>query len=112
MQDVTPKWSASGLVLVCKKCSEERIPEESPEIAARIGDFSLRDWLKAELKERGIWGRVRVLGTSCMDVCARGKVTVCIDPQAEGRAAETFVVDPLEERDAVLARILARFGPG
>ena len=109
MQDVNPKWSAGGLVLVCKKCSEERIPEETPEIAAKLGDFSLRDWLKVQLKERGIWGGVRVVGTSCLDVCALGKVTVCIDPHTLGRRPETFVVDPLDERDAVLARIVERF---
>jgi len=69
----------------------------------------LRDWLKKQLKERGIWGEVRVIGTSCLDVCAKGKVTVCIDPQAPGRETETFVVDPLDERDAVLERIAKRF---
>ena len=96
MQDVNPKWSAAGLVLVCKKCSEERIPEETPDVAKKIGDFSLRDWLKKQLKEREIWGEVRVIGTSCMDVCAKGKVTVCIDPQTPGRESEIFVVDPLD----------------
>lgn len=109
MQDVNPKWSAAGLVLVCKKCSEERIPEETPEIAKKIGDFSLRDWLKKALKERELWGAVRVVGTSCMDVCAKGKVTVCIDPQTPGAQSETFVVDPLDEREAVLERIVKRF---
>ncbi len=109
MQDVQPKWLGSGLVLVCKKCSEERIPDETPEIAKKIGDFSLRDWLKKQLKEREIWGKVRVLGTSCMDVCAKGKVTVCIDPQIPDDEPEVFVVDPLDERDAVLERIVKRF---
>lgn len=96
-------------MLVCKKCSEERIPDETPEIATKIGDFSLRDWLKKELEERELWGKVRVLGTSCMDVCAMGKVTVCIDPQTPGSTTETFVVDPLDERDAVLERVVKRF---
>ncbi len=109
MQDVQPKWLGSGLVLVCKKCSEERIPDETPEIAKKLGDFSLRDWLKKQLKEREIWGGVRVLGTSCMDVCAKGKVTVSIDPQTPDGEPEVFVVDPLDERDAVLERILKRF---
>ena len=109
MQDVNPKWSAAGLVLVCKKCADERIPDETPEIAKKMGDFSLRDWLKSELKERGIWGKVRVVGTTCLDVCAKGKVTVCIDPQTPGREPELFVVDPLDERKAVLERIVKHF---
>jgi len=97
MQPVNPKWLESGLVLVCERCFKERIPEETPDIAARIGDFNLRDWLKAELKARGEWGPIRVISTTCMDVCAIGKVTVCLDPK-NGDPACILAVDPIEER--------------
>jgi hypothetical protein len=105
MQPVKPKWLESGLVLVCERCSKERIPEESPEIAQRIGDFSLRDWLKSELKAHDEWGPIRVISTSCMDVCAKGKVTVCLD-RMNGDAAEVTIVDPIEERDALYDRVV------
>ena len=107
MQDVNPKWLARGLVLVCQRCFQERIPEEDPEVAARIGDFHLRDWLKSKLKEGGLWGPIRAISTSCMDVCARGRVTVCMQPQ-EGEP-QVFVVDPLEERDELYRRIVRGF---
>ena len=102
MQPVKPKWLEKGLVLVCERCSKERIPEEDPDVAARIGDFHLRDWLKTKLKESGHWGKVRVISTSCMDVCARGRVTVCLEPQAG--ETEVIVVDPLGDRDEVYRR--------
>jgi predicted metal-binding protein len=105
MQDVQPKWQARGLVLVCQRCFQERIPEEDPEVAARIGDFHLRDWLKSKLKEAGLWGPIRAISTSCMDVCARGRVTVCIQPH-QGQAS-VLVVDPLEDRDEIYRRIVA-----
>lgn len=110
MQDVKPKWLKSGLVLVCERCFKERIPEETPEIAERIGDFNLRNWLKSELKERGQWGPIRVISTSCMDVCAQGRVTVCIDPKTPGEEPEVFVVDPIDEKHAVYDKIVARLG--
>jgi hypothetical protein len=110
VQDVKPKWLESGLVLVCERCLKERIPEETPEIAKKIGDFNLRDWLKSELKAHDEWGPIRVISTSCMDVCAKGKVTVCIDPKADGESPEVFIVDPLEERQAVYDKIMARLG--
>ena len=109
MQSVKPKWTQSGLVLVCERCFKERIPEETPELAAEIGDFNLRDWLKAELKAHGAWGPIRVISTGCMDVCAKGRVTVCIDPK-NGDAAEVMVVDPLAEREAVYDAIVKRLG--
>jgi hypothetical protein len=110
MQQVKPKWLNSGLVLVCERCSKERIPEESPDVAARIGDFDLRGWLKTKLKEDGHWGKVRAISTSCMDVCALGRVTVCIDPKIEGEEPEVLIVDPIEDRDALYKRIVKRLG--
>lgn len=104
MQTAKPKWIKSGLVLVCQRCSKERIPEEDPEIAAQIGDFSLRDWLKTRLKEDGHWGPIRAISTSCMDVCARGRVTVCIEPH-EGEET-VMIVDPIAEREALYQTIV------
>jgi predicted metal-binding protein len=104
MQNVNPKWLGKGLVLVCERCFKERIPQEDPDAAERIGDFHLRDWLKTRLKEDGRWGPIRTIATSCMDVCARQRVTVCIEPR-QGET-EVFVVDPVADRELVYGRIL------
>ncbi len=108
MQPVNPKWMKSGLVLVCERCFKERIPDEDPDKAAEIGDFHLRDWLKKRLKEDGHWGKVRAVSTSCMDVCARRRVTVVIDPQTEGKDAEAVIVDPIADRDELYKTIVER----
>jgi predicted metal-binding protein len=110
MQPVNPKWSQRGLVLVCERCSKERIPEEDPEIAAHIGDFHLRNWLKDRLKADGRWGAIRAISTSCMDVCARGRVTVCIEPH-EG-APSVMVVDPVVDRELLYRTIVEKLGVG
>ena len=99
MQPVKPKWAQRGLVLVCERCFKERIPEEDPDVAAQIGDFHLRNWLKERLKSDGRWGEIRAISTSCMDVCAFDRVTVCIEPQ--NGETQVFVVDPVAERDEV-----------
>jgi len=106
MQNVTPKWLQSGLVLVCERCFKERIPEEDPDVAARIGDFHLRNWLKERLKADGRWGAIRAISTSCMDVCARGRVTVCIQPH-QGEPT-VLVVDPVAEREALYDAIVEK----
>jgi predicted metal-binding protein len=108
VQPVKAKWQQSGLVLVCEKCYKERIPDEAPEIAEQIGDFSLRDWLKSALKEHGEWGPIRVIGTSCLDVCSREKVTVVLNPQ--GGKAQVLILDPLAERDDLYRLIVETMG--
>lgn len=105
MQRVEPKWLRSGLVMVCERCFKERIPQEDPEIAENIGDFNLRNWLKERLKKEGRWGAIRVISTSCMDVCARGRVTVCVEPQ-DGETS-VMVVDPLADREELYSAIVA-----
>jgi predicted metal-binding protein len=104
MQTVNPKWKQGGLVLVCERCFKERIPDEDPEIAAEIGDFHLRNWLKERLKEDGRWGAIRAISTSCMDVCAYGRVTVCIEPEKGERVV--LVVDPVADRDELYRLIV------
>jgi len=108
MQNVNPKWLKSGLVLVCERCFKERIPEEDPETAERIGDFHLRNWLKDRLKAEGRWGAIRAISTSCMDVCARGRVTVAIEPH-DGET-QVMVVDPVDDREELYAAIVRTFG--
>lgn len=104
MQTVNPKWKQGGLVLVCERCFKERIPDEDPEIAAEIGDFHLRNWLKERLKEDGRWGAIRAISTSCMDVCAHGRVTVCIEPENGERVV--LVADPLRDREELYRLIV------
>jgi predicted metal-binding protein len=104
MQKVSPKWVRGGLVLVCERCFKERIPEEDPEVAERIGDFQLRNWLKERLKQDGHWGEIRAISTSCMDVCARGRVTVCIE--APGEEPIVVVVDPVANREELYKTIV------
>jgi predicted metal-binding protein len=110
MQEIKPLWMASGVVLVCEKCYKQRIPEETPEVAERIGDFQLRDWLKAQCKEAGLGKRVRVVNTGCLDVCGKGLVTVSILPQGKGGPAESFSIDPIEEREALLNHVIEKLG--
>ena len=108
MQQVKPKWARGGLVLVCERCFKERIPEEDPEVAERLGDFHLRDWLKERLKQEGRWGAIRAVSTSCLDVCARERVTVCIEP-SNGEPS-VMVLDPLADREELYNALVEKLG--
>ncbi|MDQ6941253.1 MAG: hypothetical protein M3169_01920 [Candidatus Eremiobacteraeota bacterium] len=109
--EVKPMWRrAGGLALVCEKCLNVRFPEDFPEHA---GDerLKLREWLKDRLKAQGHWGVVRAVGTTCLDVCAVGRVTVLLDPMGRGGEQRCLVFDPLEDRELIYQTILRELAP-
>jgi ribosomal protein L33 len=113
--ETKPTWLRGGIALVCEKCTQQRYVEDFPDAA---GDerLNVKRYLKDRLKAEGRWGPIRVVGSSCLDVCARGGVTVLLagieDSTAEPRC---IVVDPLEGReilyDAVVAGLTPRGAP-
>ncbi len=109
--EVNPVWKRQGgLALVCEKCSNVRFPEDFPEHA---GDerLQVRAWLKDRLKADGHWGAVRATGTSCLDVCAKGRVTVLLDPVGRGGEQKVLVFDPLEQREQLYDLIVSELAP-
>lgn len=109
--EVRPLWRRSGgLALICEKCLNVRFPEDFPEHA---GDerLKLREWLKDRLKAEGHWGAIRATGTSCLDVCAPGRVTVFIDAVGRGGQQKCLVFDPLEDRELIYQTIVRELAP-
>ena len=101
-----PIWAKSGgLALVCEKCTAQRFVEDFPEFADDER-LELKRWLKDRLKAEGKWGPIRVVTTSCLDVCARGRVTILIDPVASGKA-QTCLAFEVFDREAIYERIVA-----
>ena len=108
--EAIPQWAKTGgLALVCEKCTAQRFVEDFPE---RAGDerLELKRYLKDRLKAEGKWGAIRVVTTSCLDVCARGGVTILIDPIGRGTTQRCLVFDPLD-REQIYARIVAELEP-
>lgn len=110
--EVRPLWRRhGGLALVCEKCLNSRFPEDFPE-HADDERLKLRFWLKDRLKAEGHWGAVRVTGTTCLDVCAIGRVTILIDPAAGHHTEQKVMVfDPLEDRELIYRTIVRELAP-
>ena len=109
--EVSPAWQGQGgLALVCEKCLNVRFPEDFPEHA---GDerLHLRAWLKDRLKADGHWGAIRATGTTYLDVCAKGRVTVLLDPVGRGGEQKCIVVNQLEDREQLYDAIVSELAP-
>lgn len=95
-------------MLLCSKCSGQQFGQSEPDDMPSWDTWKLRCWLKDRLKAEGLWPRVRVLTTSCMGICAAGKITCALgaDGAGQGRAG-VLVVDPAQDAEALLAAIQA-----
>jgi hypothetical protein len=108
---VHPSWDRSGgLALVCDKCLTTRFAEDFPKLADDER-LKLRGWLKERLKHEGYWGAIRVTGTTCLDVCAKGRVTIFLDPVGVGGEQQCLLFDPLEDREVIYETIVRTLAP-
>ena len=94
MQSHPPKWK--DIVLVC---ANQR-PADSPKPSCGAqGAAELQRLLKDRLKDEGLWGRVRVVTTGCLDVCTDGGVTCVLD------GGQSRVVVGPDDHEALLQQI-------
>ena len=109
--ETRPVWLSGGVAVVCEKCTRERYVEDFPESAADER-LDVKGYLKGRLKTEGRWGPIRVVTSSCLDVCARGGVTVLLAALGDAeRAPRCVVVDPLEGREALYDAIVSELTP-
>ncbi len=106
LKSIEPKWHRQG-VWICRDCELDldvspatSEPNASPALA-------LRKWLKLQLALRFRWGKTRVMTTSCMDICPKGKMLVSVTTEIPGKT-QSFAIDPSADRDVLLEKILSQ----
>ena len=98
-----PEWGA-GAFLICEKCGSKLAKAVGPDAPNPAGE--LKNWLKTELKSRGAWGKVRVMTSSCLDICPKGALTIGIMSDLPRENARCLVVDPEKEKSEILNEII------
>jgi hypothetical protein len=92
-----PQWQ-NGLVLVCSQCTVEQFCGSSHRVnRGTTASEELQNWLKSRLKFDGLWGKYRVVSTSCLGVCPQGGVVVVLCLDAVGQ--QCFIVSTQGERE-------------
>ncbi|MEA5503001.1 (2Fe-2S) ferredoxin domain-containing protein [Halotia wernerae UHCC 0503] len=100
---VAPRWQ-SGLVLVCSQCANEQPVNSHRTDRNSTASEDLENWLKSRLKFEGLWGEYRVVSTSCLGVCPRGRVTVVLGSDAGGKGL-CLIVNPRSDRERLYSYI-------
>ncbi len=110
--DAKPMWQRGGVAVICEKCTKERFVEDFPERAGDERLSNVKGYLKDRLRAEGRWGPIRVVTSSCLDVCARGGLTVLLDPLGDPeKQARCIVVDALDGREALYDAIVDALSP-
>lgn len=90
-------WS-EGVMMICTKCHKS-ISSKSLSQDGNSAD-NLKMFLKKSLKERGALSQIRVVTSSCLDICIDDYQAVTYAP-AEGKT-ETFILHPEKDREELL----------
>lgn len=93
-------WS-KGVVLICTKCHKS-ISSKLLEEDGNSAD-NLKMFLKKSFKESGDNSKIRVLTTSCLDVCIDD--TQAVTFASTKGATETFAIHPEKDREKLLKHL-------
>lgn len=107
MEKVTPKW-VDRIVFICAldRASKDKGKgggSQKPSCGPQ-GANELRGWLKQRLKEDGLWKRVRVTTTSCLDLCSGRGVSLTI--QGRSGDGDLRIVNAFEDREELYSEIV------
>ncbi|KHD89897.1 MAG: hypothetical protein OM95_01085 [Bdellovibrio sp. ArHS] len=90
-------WS-KGIVLVCTKC-HKAISSKNLREEGNAGE-NLKTFLKKSFKESGELSKIRIVTSSCLDVCI-DELQALTYASVDGQT-ETFTVHPEEDREELL----------
>jgi predicted metal-binding protein len=90
-------WS-EGIVMVCTKCAKS-ISTKSLKEEGNAGE-NLKTFLKKSFKETGDLSKIRIVTSSCLDVCI--DETQAVTFASTGGETVTFTVHPEEDRKGLL----------
>jgi len=98
-----PRWQ-NGLVLVCSQCTAEQFSGNYHQVSSgTTASEELQKWLKSRLKFDGLWGKYRVVSTSCLGVCPKERVAVVFYHDAVGQ--QCFIISGQSEREILYSYI-------
>lgn len=97
MKNEELQWNKAA-VFICTKCGKS-IPGAPADLAEQ-----LKSEFKDEMKKRGLAKDIRVMTSSCLDICEDNFQAVAFIPK-NGKAI-VKVVDPFTEKDHLLHEIL------
>lgn len=104
MKKEETQWSDAA-VFVCTKCHKTMDPSLLSE-EGNCGE-NLKNFLKAKMREAGKGKAIRVMTSSCLDICEPNTQAVTFTPVAPcARHTETFVLHPEKDREEFLNWIL------
>lgn len=100
MKNEQIQWGTAA-VFICTKCGKS-----IPGAPADLGE-QLKAEFKTEMNKLGLGKEVRVMTSSCLDICESGMQAVAFIPKGDASQAIVKVFDPLTEKEDFRQALLA-----
>ncbi len=98
-QPETPPWS-DELVVICSKCGKKLASKDNEDPSEL-----LKSELKARVKEEELKHQLRVVTSSCMDLCPKDRIAVAVIRRDGHPAVDTFSVSLETSASAIWNKI-------
>lgn len=99
MKNETLPWNKAA-VFICNKCGKS--------ISGVSGDLAedLKKELKQEMIQMGLADDIRVMTSSCLNICEKEFQAVALIPAKDASKAVIKVIDPFKDKEALRAEII------
>lgn len=98
MKKTEIKWQ-KGIMMVCTACQKKTLNGVELKLEGNAGE-NLKSYLKNEMIQLGHGKTIRVITSSCLDVCEKGAQAVSYCP-VDGKT-EVYTLHPEMDKDSLL----------
>jgi predicted metal-binding protein len=99
-------WS-DAVLMICEKCGKS-LDDLKLEESGNASE-NLKKYLKGQMKDHGLNKNIRIVNSSCLDVCIKNAVAISYNPvDTKTHAQQTFTVHPEQDRQQILNFLLKK----
>lgn len=98
MKSYEKTWT-TGALFICTKCGQS-ISADSLSESGSVSE-NLKNYLKSEIKKSGLAENIRVMTSSCLNICEEQTQAVAYIP-TEGQGQQNFILHPEKDKQELL----------
>lgn len=94
-----------GAFWICTKCGKSLEPKRLSVPPDQVGE-NLKNFFKKQLAEKGLSKKIRVMTSSCFDICPVGEQAAVYIPKDSKQSLQVQIFDPETDKQTILSWLI------